>query len=280
MGVESERLRTMTGEKILKFTCPQCGQHLEADYDMVGMVLDCPGCGQSFQVPGIGGLVHKEDASFLSGVQSAPVPPLITVIKKRESFIGRYKNRVKAVGIGVAVLLLFVGVGVIKGVSDEGGPAAAEKAATKAVDRANARAVMTSIECLLNYVAMPNDRRLSVLSQSLESCPKDFADAVKEFIVSASRTTQDMISDKEREDMIKGKIALGLIFGAANQNDPRSGVAAGLQLGDLISAEAQEKANRRLKQEIESKLNRLLDVAQKYGVDPNKLEEALLGRGR
>lgn len=80
--------------------------------------------------------------------------------------------------------------------------------------------------------------------------------------------------------MAAGKVALGLLFGAICQNDPQSGVAAGLQLGDLISAKTQESANLRLKRDIESKLNHLLDVAERYGVDPNKLETALVSRMR
>ena len=163
---------------------------------------------------------------------------------------------------------------------DEPETATATKEKSKVANSAKVKAVMSSLECLLNYFEMPNERRLGVLSRSLESCPKDFIDAVKEFLVSVSRTSDDMISDREREDMIKGKIALGLIFGAINQNDPQSGVAAGLQLGDLISAKTQETANQRLKQDIESKLNHLLDVAERYGIDPNKLETALVSRMR
>ena len=283
----------MTEEKSFKFNCSHCGQHLDAEHDMVGMEFDCPACGQPLTVPEVGNSSPNEDGDLFAeehlhpsdppSEETEPTPlstPKITVIRKRERFIDRIKKRMKAVGIGVAILLLFAGVGVIKECLDETETATVTKEKAKVEGGAKVRAVMTSIECLLNYVEMPNERRLGVLSRSLESCPKDFMDAVKEFLVSISRTSDDMISDREREDMIKGKIALGLIFGAVNKNDPQSGVAAGLQLGDLISAKTQESANQRLKRDIESKLNHLLDVAERYGVDPNKLETALVSRMR
>ena len=283
----------MDVENTVKFTCPHCGQHLDAEHDMVGMEFDCPACGQPLTVPEVGNSSPNEGGDLFAeehlhpsappSEEPEPTPlstPKITVIRKRERFIDRIKKRMKAVGIGVAVLLLFAGVGVINECLDEPETATATKERSKVANNAKVKAVMTSLECLLNYFEMPNERRLGVLSRSLESCPKDFMDAVKEFLVSVSRTSDDMISDREREDMIKGKIALGLIFGAVNQNDPQSGVAAGLQLGDLISAKTQESANQRLKRDIESKLNHLLDVAERYGVDPNKLETALVSRMR
>lgn len=283
----------MDVENTVKFTCPHCGQHLDAEHDMVGMEFDCPACGQPLTVPEVGNSSPNEGGDLFAeehlhpsappSEEPEPTPlstPKITVIRKRERFIDRIKKRMKAVGIGVAVLLLFAGVGVINECLDEPETATATKERSKVANNAKVKAVMTSLECLLNYFEMPNERRLGVLSRSLESCPKDFMDAVKEFLVSVSRTSDDMISDREREDMIKGKIALGLIFGAVNQNDPQSGVAAGLQLGDLISAKTQESANQRLKRDIESKLNYLLDVAERYGVDPNKLETALVSRMR
>ncbi len=281
----------MVEENGFTFACPWCGQRFEVEYDMIGMTFDCPSCDKPFKVPEIGkprekGVLRESGKLNQLSCQATqtminpvrPNSPTITVIRKRERLIDRLKKRVKAIGIGATVLVLFVGVGVIKESLDEVASTATEKSRTKTIGEAKVKVVMTSIECLLNYVEMPNDRRLRALSTSLEDCPEDFKDAVKEFLISAARTSDDMISAKEREDMIKGKLALGLIFGAANQNDPQSGVMAGLQLGDLINAETKEKANRRLKQEVESKLNHLLDVVQKYGVDPNKLETALLSR--
>lgn len=282
----------MATEDTFKFACPHCGQHLDAEYDMIGMAFDCPACGQSLTVPEIVDVPHEEVISRESETACHPpdtkdkaeavcsAPPVITVIRKRERFLDKYRNRLKAVGIGVAVLLLFVGVGVIKTTLDEVDAATTETGKATVKAGSQTRIVATSIESLLNFIDLPNDRRLQVLSKSLEACPKDFQDAVTDFIVSASRTSDDMISDREREEMAKGRAVLGLLFGAASQNDPQSGVSAGLQLGDLLCAEVKEKANRKLKQEIEAKLNRLIEVAEKYGIDPNKLENALVGRFR
>ena len=80
--------------------------------------------------------------------------------------------------------------------------------------------------------------------------------------------------------MAAGKVALALLFGPICQNDPQRGAATDFQLGDLIRAKTEETAALRLKQEIESSIARLVDVAQKYGVDPNKLETALVSRMR
>ncbi len=282
----------MATENTFKFPCPHCGQHLDAEYDMIGMTFDCPACGQPLTVPEIVEVPHGEvilcesEASCHSqdtkdkAEAVCPAFPVITVIRKRERFFDKCKNRIKAVGIGVAVLLLFVGVGVIKATLDKADVATTETDKTEDKAGFKTKAVATSIECLLNYIDLPNDRRLQVLSKSLESCPEDFQVALKEFLVSASRTSDDMISDREREEMVKGRAVLGLLFGAANQNDPQGGVSAGLQLGDLLCAEVKEKANRKLKREIEAKLTHLIEVAEKYGIDPNKLESALVGRFR
>lgn len=35
----------------MKFQCPNCGQHLEAERDMAGTVVDCPSCQQKIQLP-------------------------------------------------------------------------------------------------------------------------------------------------------------------------------------------------------------------------------------
>ncbi len=40
-------------QKSFKFACPHCGQHLEAEYDMIGISLECPICGQELAVPAI-----------------------------------------------------------------------------------------------------------------------------------------------------------------------------------------------------------------------------------
>ena len=256
----------MAEENSFKFACPHCGQHIEADADMVGMTVDCPVCGQSFEVPRI--------------EATRTAPPVITVIRKRERFVDRCKKKLKAVGIGVVVLLLFIGVGVLKEICDDADSETSERTKEVAKAGAKSKAVLESIECLLNFFDVPNERRLQVLSNSLESCPADFRDAMKEYLVSATRTSDDMISDKDKTDMAKARVALGLLLGAACQDDPQAGVSAGLQFGDLVYAEAKEKANQRLRREIEEKRNHLIEVAQKYGVDAIKFENALIGCGR
>ena len=80
----------MTKKNSFKFSCPHCGQHLDADRDMIGITVDCPACGQSLTV------------------QANPI--MIKVVKRRERFIDRCKNWLKATSIGVVVLLLFFGL--------------------------------------------------------------------------------------------------------------------------------------------------------------------------
>ena len=41
----------MDNQASFKFACPHCGQHLEAEPDMVGMELECPSCGKTITVP-------------------------------------------------------------------------------------------------------------------------------------------------------------------------------------------------------------------------------------
>lgn len=41
----------MENQAEFTFACPHCGQHLEAESDMVGMKLECPSCGKPLVVP-------------------------------------------------------------------------------------------------------------------------------------------------------------------------------------------------------------------------------------
>lgn len=291
----------MASDNTFTFACPHCGQHLEAEYGMVGMKFDCPACGKPFEVPEIGNVSCEEGISRASDESSHPVgtsdeaetkpvncnrivikrgllkkradrgglddprsnppinPPIVTVIRKRERFRDKCKKGLKALGIGLAVLLLLVGIGVMTKSSSEHA------------------AVAASIECLLNFVERPTDRRSQVLYKSLDSCPEDFRDAAKGFLASARKTSDDLISSKA---MVAGQAFLGLLFGAASENDPQGGVEVGLQLGDLLCEAAKRDATRKWKQEIEAKLTHLIEVAEKYGIDPNRLENALMGRMR
>lgn len=211
--------------------------------------------------------------------------PLITVVKKREKFLDRWRNRLRAVGIGIGVLFLFVGLGVIREIvsnqqqcDSDDGVQTMPISETRSGNRNVRGSVASAVDCLLSYLKLPTERRLRTLSESLGKCPNDFQDAVREYLVSIAKTSEDMIPAREREEMIKGKAVLGLLFGAVNSNDPQGGVAAGLQMGDLICAEVEQKAKMRLRHEIESKINCLVEVAQKYGIDGNVLEEVLLSR--
>ena len=262
-----------------KFACPHCGRHFEAEADMSGMAFDCPSCGQACKVPEVGEMSHEPNhfdvnISTSSNDGAKTVPPVITTIKRRKRFGDKCKKVLKVAGIVAVILLLAWGISQEETQTQDGsGEGAPQTQSRRAV-----KSVASSIECLMNYMELPTDRRLRVLQSSLESCPDDFQNAMREFLSTIAKTKEDMIPAKEREEMAAGKVVLGLLFGAISQNDPQRGVSAGLQLGDLIRAKTEEAAARRLKQEIESSIARLVDVAQKYGVNPNALEKALLSR--
>lgn len=44
----------------IRFSCPHCGQHLEADLDMAGITYECPSCKRQIQIP----MSRKRDAAF------------------------------------------------------------------------------------------------------------------------------------------------------------------------------------------------------------------------
>ena len=134
---------------------------------MVGVVFDCPACGRSLTVPEIADVPHDKvilcesetsgHPSDTNGKAGAvcPAPPVITVIRKRERFVDKCKNRLKAVGIGIAVLLLFIGIGVINELlndseSCQAGNGDAPHDVQKA--KSNNAAVADAVECLLNYI--------------------------------------------------------------------------------------------------------------------------------
>lgn len=254
-------------ENSFKFSCPHCGQHIEVDCDMIGMGLDCPACGQHFTVPEI-------DTRCLS--------PVIMVIKKRESFIDKCKDRGNAIGIGLVVLSLFVGVGIIKEILYDVATAPAEKTIGEAESKA--KAVVTSINCLLNFIRRPNDRRAQALFESIESCPKDFQDAVKKYLDSTRKTIGDFMTETEEEPSkeLERELYHTIRRGSPVDLDPQ---LAGLKIL-AVGAAAEEVKRRResrvesaklqLKTEIENAAKRLIDVAEKYGVDPIRLEDALL----
>lgn len=291
----------MDVENTFKFTCPHCGQHLDAEHDMVGMEFDCPACGQPLTVPEVGNSspneggdlfaeehLHPSDPPSEETEPTPPSTPKITVIRKRERFIDRIKKRMKAVGIGVAVLLLFAGVGVIKECLDETETATATKEKSKVAGGAKVKAVATSIECLLNYIDLPNDRRLQVLSKSLESCPKDFQDAVIKYLDSTRKTISDIMTTNEEdlEEEVKRELYRTIRPGSPVDVDPRLAGLKNLAVVEALTNVKRRRESRieseksRLKAEIENAVKHIIDVVEKYGIDPNKLETALVSRMR
>jgi DNA-directed RNA polymerase subunit RPC12/RpoP len=120
-----------------KFACPHCGQHLEAEPDMAGTMVECPNCGKTITVSahGSGGGGRDDDLpssrdgddavatasvavpaiqTIVKGETEASPPPLITVVKGRESFFTRNRKWLIPVAGGAAALLLVVGLVVVK----------------------------------------------------------------------------------------------------------------------------------------------------------------------
>jgi DNA-directed RNA polymerase subunit RPC12/RpoP len=289
----------MTEEKSFKFNCSHCGQHLDAEHDMVGMEFDCPACGQSLTVPEVGNsspnevgdLFAEEHPSAPPSEETEPQPlstPTITVIRKRERLIDRIKKRMKTVGIGVAVLLLFAGVGVIKECLDETETATVTKEKAKVAGGAKVKAVATSIECLLNYIDLPNNRRLQVLSKSLESCPKDFQDAVIKYLDSTRKTINDIMTTNEEDlvEEVKRELYRTIRPGSPVDVDPRLAGLKNLAVVEALTKVKRRRESRieseksRLKAEIENAVKHIIDVVEKYGIDPTKLQNALVGQFR
>ena len=264
-----------------RLACPHCGQHLEVDSDMAGMVVECPACGQSLIVPpdeaeqnetantseSRSRFVQRDLAS--AGTDSTPQPkPVIKVVRKtRGRRMDKFKNHAKGVGIGLAVLLFFVGVGVLMEFQSEG-ESVPDRPDNAAAVYATKKAVEASLKCLENYLETQTDRRLQALSSSLETCPADFIEAVRNFLASWSKTSDDMISEKERNDATAATIILSLLAGAASDN-AWDGMSRGAQIGGAIEGEVQQRAQSRLEQEIKSRYVDVIDVARKYGVEVN-----------
>ncbi len=77
----------------ISFSCPHCGQHLSADYDMAGLSLACPTCGQSLVVPSL-----RKEAST---TRLTPVSPNIRTTGK-----GRKWRRLAFALLIVTVVIL------------------------------------------------------------------------------------------------------------------------------------------------------------------------------
>ena len=241
-------MREMAENRSLKFACPNCGQHFEADADMVGEAFECPSCGWAGKVPSS--------------------RPKIRVVK-REGTADKFRKGLKVVGIVLVALLAIICLGVISDLSSgcEGG-AAESSSGTQSVSRRESSAVANSVNRLLEYLQVRTERRLRVLADSLGGCPSDFQSAVRNYVVAISKTSNDMITDQEVGESL-GVAIVGQLFG---------------ELGELVSAaqcaDVDKKARERLRQEIESTRGHLVEVAQKYGIDGNAFEEALLSCAR
>ena len=121
-----------------KFACPHCGQHLEAEPDMVGIEVECPSCGKAITVPApvsVGEVSEDDLLSSRAGDDvvaassvAAPViqtiaksegdsqsaPPIIMVVKGREGFFARNRKWLIPVAGGAAAVLLIVGLVAVK----------------------------------------------------------------------------------------------------------------------------------------------------------------------
>ena len=125
MSVESQ-------EHNFKFACPHCGQHLEAEPDWVGMVVECPTCSKALTVPQppsatsaapgapiASSKPQPEIQTFFSREEGAlPPPPIISVVKKGEGLSRRKRTWLIPVAIGATVLLI-VGLLVVRPKSKE-----------------------------------------------------------------------------------------------------------------------------------------------------------------
>lgn len=148
-------------------------------------------------------------------------------------------------------------------------------------------AVTASVRCLLNFMRRPNERRAQLLAKSLESCPKDFQEAVIKYLDSTRKTINDFMTEtkESEEEELKREIAK-TVRPCPQDLDPQ---LAGLRNWAVKMAviDAAEKvkqrreyriqsAKRALKTEIENAAKHLIDVAEKYGIDAIELEDALL----
>lgn len=149
---------------------------------------------------------------------------------------------------------------------------------------AEEKAVMTSVENLLNYVEMPNERRLGVLSRSLESCPKDFQEAVIKYLDSVGKKVDDYMPETNEnfEKEVERELYRTIRRGSPIDVNPQFAGMKMLAVADAVdivkrSRESSiESAKLKMKTEIENAFKHIIDIAEKYGVDPIKLENALL----
>ena len=74
----------MKAEASIQFECPYCGQGLDAQADMAGLLVTCPGCRGLFSVPRKGG---KGDDPLHSPTVKVNLPPGMALPKRPERII-------------------------------------------------------------------------------------------------------------------------------------------------------------------------------------------------
>lgn len=269
----------------IQATCPHCGAVYEVDAAYIGKTATCGTCDNPFVIKAAHGhaaaVSGKESPKMLlakakSAVNTAKdtlIPVLKTAANKTKT---KAIPALKSIISGIAVFLaISLAVPFLLSFSDDSNAvnpainaAVSKNSRTNTTSENHAEKIKEALQALGKYIETPTDRRLQALSQSLESCPQDFQEAVKAFLNSANKTYEDMISKQEQDDAMAGTIFLGLLAGAVSDN-PGDAMSAGFQIGNAIQGGMQQKAQKRLEQEIEHRLADLIDIARKYGVDSN-----------
>ena len=253
----------------MQIKCPSCGNIGEVDVEpTIGQHLVCPFCSEKFSYSGV--VQESENEQSFEDSSSAQV-------KKASSI----RSKVIVGGIATTLLIALILGTCVSGNHVNQLKEKDSKSQCQLLNQKtnkNAKAVDTSIKCLLKYLGSPTERRMQSLSKSLESCPEDFQNAVKEFLVATTLTSDDMISKSERDDVLAGAVVLSMLCGVA-ADSRQDAFTSGMQIGNMMQAELQKKAKKRLKEKIETKRSNLIDIAEKYGANPDDLESALLGFG-
>ncbi len=91
----------MLSENNLRFSCPNCGQHLEVEARFAGSVFECPSCGQSSEIP-----CYEEETAKVSR-------PKITVVKHLEETPNKSSSGLKTVCAVFGVLCVVAVLGVL-----------------------------------------------------------------------------------------------------------------------------------------------------------------------
>ena len=271
-----------SGISEFKFLCPHCGQHLEAEADMIGTEIECPVCGNGLKVPAVQTKPQKYRSRFkkcwiFAGAGLVAVWVLISGV-----CMPLPGNREKSPDVQANSQELSSSIGRLS--SDNNENRMQDKA--EAVNPNDNAVVAATVRCLLNFIRRPNDRRAQALLNSLESCPVGFQEAVIKYLDSTKKTVNDFMPETNEsfeEEVERELYARNYIRrGSPIDIDPR---LAGLKSLAVVEVAGKVKRRResriesaklRLKAEIENAVKHLVDVAEKYGIDAIELEDALL----